>query len=206
MFIINPVGRYSDIITTINGFMALTLSTLFLVGHINFYTLLCAFFVFIVLDGFDGFVARKENKIKPRQQFENFGRFLDSFVDVFVYFLVPGLLMYHIHPSVLFSVLWCFVTTVGIIRLSLFNHVGIEAGTKYYTGIPVYYSMFFIIVYSFSSKLLSVTMHNIFMFVLAILYSVGMLSVISVNKVYDPRIFLFIVCLSFQILTLSVYL
>jgi CDP-diacylglycerol--serine O-phosphatidyltransferase len=95
--------------------------------------------VALVLDAFDGMLARK-----LRQESE-FGRQLDSHVDVFIYLLYPALACYlPLAMRDVFSVAAISVfLAAGIFRLVRFTLQGFaatETGARAYSGMPVYYN------------------------------------------------------------------
>lgn len=95
--------------------------------------------VALVLDAFDGMLARKLH------QESEFGRQLDSHVDVFIYLLYPALACYlplalrGIFPVLAISVF----LAAGIFRLVRFTLQGFSStadGARAYSGLPVYYN------------------------------------------------------------------
>ncbi|OGR74962.1 MAG: hypothetical protein A2X32_10620 [Elusimicrobia bacterium GWC2_64_44] len=95
--------------------------------------------VALVLDAFDGMLARKLH------QESEFGRQLDSHVDVFIYLLYPALACYlPLAMRSAFSVVALSVfLAAGIFRLVRFTLQGFaatETGARAYVGMPVYYN------------------------------------------------------------------
>lgn len=91
-------------------------------------------------DMLDGPVARRGGGPRP------FGTQLDSLVDVFVYLMVPALILYQLgqrDPLSLAGLLaYC---AAGVLRLAHFNLVGAEPdplrpGVSYHVGLPVIWS------------------------------------------------------------------
>ena len=91
-------------------------------------------------DMVDGALAR--SKINVRGETE-FGRYLDSFCDVFVYLILPMFVLYQfgMQDWLSLAALFAFLTG-GVLRLSRFNMLGAieEAGVKYHLGLPVIWS------------------------------------------------------------------
>ncbi len=106
-------------------------------------------FLAMLADAFDGFFARKFNKES------DFGRYLDSFIDVLDYLIAPSLFLYlwGFSDWYYIPVLIIFVAC-GIIRLSVFNEIGnVEDDNKSlsYLGMPVFWSVLILgILYTFS--------------------------------------------------------
>jgi len=93
----------------------------------------------LVLDAFDGMLARKMGLESE------FGRQLDSHVDVFIYLLYPALAFYlFLGMKDVFSVLVLFVfLAAGLFRLVRFTLRGFDSlpgGGRAYFGLPVYYN------------------------------------------------------------------
>ncbi len=91
-------------------------------------------------DMLDGGLAR--STFNPRGETE-FGRYLDSFCDVFVYLILPMFVLYQFGMQDLLSLaaIFAFLAS-GILRLSRFNMIGAieEAGVKYHLGLQVIWS------------------------------------------------------------------
>jgi CDP-diacylglycerol--serine O-phosphatidyltransferase len=91
----------------------------------------------MLADAFDGIVARKY------KWESDFGRYLDGFVDVFNYLVIPNLALWRLgfrgpEAGVIISVM----VAAGILRLSKFNMIGnikVEGSSKY-LGMPVFWS------------------------------------------------------------------
>lgn len=91
----------------------------------------------MLTDAFDGILARKY-KLDGE-----FGRYLDGFVDVFNYLVLPNLALWRLgfRGPVAALVMTVMIGT-GILRLSKFNQIGNikEGGTSKYLGLPVFWS------------------------------------------------------------------
>ncbi|PVZ72461.1 CDP-archaeol synthase [Pelagibaculum spongiae] len=96
----------------------------------------------MLADAFDGILARKY------QLERDFGRYLDGFVDVFTYLVLPALFLWQWcfnhggYPLLLVVFMGC-----GVIRLSVFNQVGNvrnEQNESSYLGMPVFWSLLFL--------------------------------------------------------------
>ena len=91
-------------------------------------------------DMLDGALARAPVNTRGESEF---GRYLDSFCDVFVYLVLPMLILYQIGMQDFLSLAAIFAFFAGgVLRLSHFNMVGAveEAGVEYHLGLPVYWS------------------------------------------------------------------
>jgi len=109
----------------------------------NFYLAISFMFLGMFADAFDGVISRKFGWASE------FGRFLDGFVDVFNYLVVPLLFLYVSGLNDLISLIVIFIfMTSGILRLSKFNMIGnIEEGDKLsYLGLPVFWSQFLVVI------------------------------------------------------------
>lgn len=77
-----------------------------------------------------------------------FGRYLDSFCDVFTYLLLPMLVLYQFGMQDTLSLIALFIYILaGILRLSHFNMHGIQnkGGKDYHVGLPVFWSQLLIV-------------------------------------------------------------
>jgi CDP-diacylglycerol--serine O-phosphatidyltransferase len=94
----------------------------------------------MLTDMIDGALAR--SKFNPRGETE-FGRYLDSFCDVFVYLVLPLFVLYQFGMQDVLSLvaLFAFLAS-GVLRLSRYNIVGTieDAGVKYHLGLQVIWS------------------------------------------------------------------
>jgi CDP-diacylglycerol--serine O-phosphatidyltransferase len=91
----------------------------------------------MLADMLDGALARR---LKLES---DFGRYLDSFCDVFTYLLLPLLILYQFGMQDVLSLAALFGFLVsGILRLSRFNVIGTveEAGIQYHLGLQVIWS------------------------------------------------------------------
>lgn len=95
-----------------------------------------------VFDILDGAVARRCSLVR------DFGRYLDSAIDVILYLLAPAVFLYMrgFSGAIEQTVLFLFVSC-GVIRLSVFNKIGNvrdEHGRLAYLGMPVLWSVFWV--------------------------------------------------------------
>jgi len=101
---------------------------------------LSALYIAMLIDAFDGILARKYGYESE------FGRYLDSFVDVLDYLIVPGFIVYFWgFNGLLEAALLVLVLCCGILRLSVFNQTGNvkdESGNLAYLGMPVFWLNF----------------------------------------------------------------
>lgn len=89
------------------------------------------------IDMIDGLLARR---LKLESEF---GRYLDSFCDVFAYLVLPLFILYQFGMSDPFSLLALFAfLACGILRLARFNILSTveDAGVKYHLGLQVIWS------------------------------------------------------------------
>lgn len=89
------------------------------------------------VDMVDGLMARS-------MKFESeFGRYLDSFCDVFTYLVLPLFILYQFGMQDMLSISALFIFLVcGILRLSYFNIIGVieDSGVAYHLGLQVIWS------------------------------------------------------------------
>lgn len=109
--------------------------------YISFFWATLAF----IIDFLDGFLARKTNKVS------DFGRQLDSQVDVFIYLLYPSLFFYfYFSLNDIFSLICIFLfLAAGIFRLVRFNVLGyiVNENGNNYSGLPVVFSHLLIVIF-----------------------------------------------------------
>jgi phosphatidylserine synthase len=99
-------------------------------------------FVAMILDAFDGILARRFRLERE------FGRYLDGFIDVYDYLAVPALFLYlwGFDRWYCVGVLVVFMIC-GVIRLAVFNEIGNvpnERDEMSYLGMPVFWSVLFL--------------------------------------------------------------
>jgi CDP-diacylglycerol--serine O-phosphatidyltransferase len=100
------------------------------------------------IDMLDGVLARASFNVRGETEF---GRYLDSFCDVFIYLVLPLLILYQFGMQDWLSLVAIFAFFVGgVLRLSRFNMTGAveEGGVKYHLGLQVYWSQI-IVVFTF---------------------------------------------------------
>lgn len=143
-----PQGRFIvrlnwvDAVTL--GGLLLALKSLLAIAHRQVELALGLLFLAVLCDAFDGVLARRHGMAR------DFGRYLDSFIDVFIYLITPAAwfhLMGFDTPWAL-AILAIFIAA-GLIRLSVFNSIGnIEvqtadrSGKLAYLGMPVFWAAF----------------------------------------------------------------
>jgi CDP-diacylglycerol--serine O-phosphatidyltransferase len=91
----------------------------------------------MLTDAFDGILARRYGMDGE------FGRYLDGFVDVFNYLILPNLALWRLgfHGPIA-AVILSVLIAAGILRLSKFNQIGniqVEGASKY-LGLPVFWT------------------------------------------------------------------
>jgi len=164
--------------------------TLSLSGHFAF--ALSLLFVAMLVDAFDGILARKYRLERE------FGRYLDSFIDMLDYLIAPAIFLYCWGFSgILDSMILMFFVISGIIRLSVFNQVGNlkEANNDKlsYWGMPVFWSIFILA----AAYLLALLVSKPFVFallaVILVIYSILMIYNRRFYKFQDIRLILILV-------------
>ena len=124
------------------SFFALFFSWIGIVLLLNdqFYYSFAIILIAFILDALDGFIARK------LKQESEFGRQLDSYVDIFIYLLYPALayyLFFELRDIFSVGMLYLFLSC-GIFRLSRFNVSGLidssKKDFKAYGGLPTYFN------------------------------------------------------------------
>lgn len=99
----------------------------------------------MALDFLDGPIARRLGVGR------DFGRYLDSFVDVIIYLVGPATLLFMSgFNTAFYAVTLMTFVTCGVLRLSVFNEIGnlkSETGQLSYLGMPVLWSVLYISIY-----------------------------------------------------------
>jgi CDP-diacylglycerol--serine O-phosphatidyltransferase len=98
--------------------------------------------VAMFVDLLDGLLARRFGLE------DEFGRYLDSFCDVFTYLLLPLFILYQFGMHDLLSIAALFVFLVsGLLRLSRFNIIGTveQGGRQYHLGLQVVWSQLVVV-------------------------------------------------------------
>lgn len=119
-------------------------------GYIYF--AMALLFIAMTADAVDGILARKWGLERE------FGRYLDGFMDVLIYLVVPSIIMLQWGFNGFWSIFILLMIACGCIRLSVFNQVGnleekeesrvsiVSSETKskklIYMGMPVFWSVF----------------------------------------------------------------
>ncbi|MEE9355344.1 MAG: CDP-alcohol phosphatidyltransferase family protein [Methylococcaceae bacterium] len=128
--------NWVDVIT-LSGMIVASCSLAAIIAG-NFSLALGLLYLAVLLDAFDGILARKYNLQR------DFGRFLDGFVDVFDYLIVPALFLYRWGFDAWYQgVILIIFMMCGITRLAVFNEVGNienDEGELSYWGAPVFWS------------------------------------------------------------------
>ncbi|NRA23400.1 MAG: CDP-archaeol synthase [Oleispira sp.] len=135
-------------------------------GHLYFSMALL--FLAMTADALDGMLARKWGLERE------FGRYLDGFMDVLIYLVVPSVIMLQWQFNGYWSVFILLMIACGSIRLSVFNQVGntedsAEAESEGegkvklgYLGMPVFWSVFILAAAMLLEKIIGlVAAHNI---------------------------------------------
>lgn len=103
----------------------------------HFFLAMGLMFLGMLTDAFDGILARRYGMD------DEFGRYLDGFVDVFNYLILPNLALWRLgfNGPIAAAILF-ILTAAGILRLSKFNQIGnikVEGASKY-LGLPVFWT------------------------------------------------------------------
>jgi|AntRauTorcE11897_2_1112592.scaffolds.fasta_scaffold11282_2 CDP-diacylglycerol--serine O-phosphatidyltransferase len=102
---------------------------------------LAVLYLAMLADALDGHFARRWNLARE------FGRYLDGFVDTFLYLVAPAFWLWQWGFNGLFAAVLIWAVWVsGIVRLSVFNIAGNDTlgGRLVYQGMPVFWLLFFI--------------------------------------------------------------
>lgn len=164
-------------------------------GHLYFSMALL--FLAMTADALDGMLARKWGLERE------FGRYLDGFMDVLIYLVVPSIIMLQWQFDGYWSIFILLMIACGCIRLSVFNQVGNVEDTSNatnekklaYKGMPVFWSVFILAAVMMLEKLIGLTFSHI---VLAM-----SLTVFSFYMIVDKAFFKFSSLTQILVLTLS---
>lgn len=164
-------------------------------GHLYFSMALL--FLAMTADALDGMLARKWGLERE------FGRYLDGFMDVLIYLVVPSIIMLQWQFDGYWSIFILLMIACGCIRLSVFNQVGNVEDTSNatnekklaYKGMPVFWSVFILAAMMMLEKLIGLTFSHI---VLAM-----SLTVFSFYMIVDKAFFKFSSLTQILVLTLS---
>ena len=162
-------------------------------GQLNF--AMALLFLAMTADALDGMLARKWGLERE------FGRYLDGFMDVLIYLVVPSIIMLQWQFDGYWSIFILLMITCGCIRLSVFNQVGniedADGETKKlaYKGMPVFWSVFILAAVMIVEKFIGLTAAHI---ILAI-----SLSIFSFYMVIDKAFFKFSSLTQILVLTLG---
>jgi len=157
---------YADLLTILNAFLGF--SAIVMIFKNNLYYACILILLALVLDFFDGKVARK---FKPTE----FGKNLDSFSDTISFGIAPAFLSYIIIGGILGIILPAILVIAGIMRLSRFNIIHLK--DNYYRGVPIPFNA---IVFTISYFLYP---SPILFSILCIAMSILMISDIKIKKV-----------------------
>ena len=166
-------------------------------GHLYFAMTLL--FLAMTADALDGMLARKWGLERE------FGRYLDGFMDVLIYLVVPSIIMLQWQFDGYWSIFILLMIACGCIRLSVFNQVGNVEGTQSdsttnekklaYKGMPVFWSVFILAATMILEKVVGLTFSHI---LLAI-----SLTVFSFYMIVDKAFFKFSSLTQILVLTLG---
>lgn len=134
-------------------------------GHLYF--AMALLFLAMTADALDGMLARKWGLERE------FGRYLDGFMDVLIYLVVPSIIMLQWQFDGYWSIFILLMIACGCIRLSVFNQVGNieESGSDEqkegaekklsYMGMPVFWSVFILAAIMILEKLIGLALSHI---------------------------------------------
>ena len=166
---------------TLSGVLWASLSiALSLSGYFAF--AICLLFIAMGVDAFDGILARKYGLTR------DFGRYLDSFVDVLDYLIAPAIFLYCWgFTGIIYGLVLVFFMGCGITRLSVFNQVGnikeVEGDKLSYWGMPVFWSVFIIA----GAYLIAIWVEKSLVFPLLAI----VLGIYSILMIYNDRFYKF---------------
>ncbi len=125
-----------DLITLSGVCSSLISGALALSGSLYLATALL--YLAMLADALDGILARKLGLERA------FGRYLDGFMDVLIYLVVPSLIFYLSGFSGAWAICLMLMMGCGCIRLAVFNDTGNiqEDSGLAYLGMPVFWSLF----------------------------------------------------------------
>ncbi|MGK0249054.1 MAG: phosphatidylserine synthase [Oleispira sp.] len=164
-------------------------------GHVYF--AMALLFLAMTADALDGLLARKWGLERE------FGRYLDGFMDVLIYLVVPSIIMLQWQFDGYWSIFILLMIACGCIRLSVFNQVGnVEAtntssGNKKlaYKGMPVFWSVFILAAIMMLEKIIGLILSHILLAM--------SLTVFSFYMIVDKAFFKFSSLTQILILTLG---
>jgi CDP-diacylglycerol--serine O-phosphatidyltransferase len=140
-------------------------------GHLYFSMALL--FLAMTADALDGMLARKWGLERE------FGRYLDGFMDVLIYLIVPSIIMLQWQFDGYYSIFILLMIACGCIRLSVFNQVGnVEDSSSSanekrlaYKGMPVFWSVFIMAAVMMLEKIIGLTLSHILLAVSLVVFS-----------------------------------
>lgn len=140
-------------------------------GHLYFSMALL--FLAMTADALDGMLARKWGLERE------FGRYLDGFMDVLIYLIVPSIIMLQWKFDGYYSIFILLMIACGCIRLSVFNQVGnVEDSSSSanekrlaYKGMPVFWSVFIMAAVMMLEKIIGLTLSHILLAVSLVVFS-----------------------------------
>jgi CDP-diacylglycerol--serine O-phosphatidyltransferase len=164
-------------------------------GHVYF--AMALLFLAMTADALDGLLARKWGLERE------FGRYLDGFMDVLIYLVVPSIIMLQWQFGGYWSVFILLMIASGCIRLSVFNQVGnIEANSAgddnkklAYKGMPVFWSVFILAAIMMLEKIIGLTLSHVLLAM--------SLTVFSFYMIVDKAFFKFSSLTQILVLTLG---
>jgi CDP-diacylglycerol--serine O-phosphatidyltransferase len=134
-------------------------------GHLYF--AMALLFLAMTADALDGMLARKWGLERE------FGRYLDGFMDVLIYLVVPSIIMLQWQFDGYWSIFILLMIACGCIRLSVFNQVGnLEESDNNeqkdgsqkklsYMGMPVFWSVFILAAVMILEKLIGLALSHV---------------------------------------------
>jgi phosphatidylserine synthase len=161
------------------------------------YFAMALLFLAMTADALDGLLARKWGLERE------FGRYLDGFMDVLIYLVVPSIIMLQWQFGGYWSIFTLLMIASGCIRLSVFNQVGnIEANSAgddnkklAYKGMPVFWSIFILAAIMMLEKIMGLLLSHVLLAM--------SLTVFSFYMIVDKAFFKFSSLTQILVLTLG---
>lgn len=130
-------------VLTLSGIITSTLAAALALQGLP-YLAITWLFIAMLGDALDGLWARKRGIERA------FGRYLDGFLDTFIYLAVPALVFWQLGFNGAWALLLWPWLMAGVVRLSVFNEVGNlkESDGLAYLGMPVFWGVFILAAYA----------------------------------------------------------
>ncbi|MCJ8169127.1 CDP-alcohol phosphatidyltransferase family protein [Atopomonas sediminilitoris] len=155
---------------TLSGIVTSTLAAALALGGAPLLAIACLF-IAMLGDALDGIWARRLGITRV------FGRYLDGFLDTFIYLAVPALVFWQLGFSGAWAMgLWPLLMA-GVVRLAVFNDIGnIDEGSGLaYLGMPVFWSIFLLAGFALLTLLVPQWLANSLLALCLLAFSAAML-------------------------------